>query len=324
MSGTDWALSKVNSAIQNKSRNEVAPIALFVYNRPWHTRQTAEALQKNEFSAESDLFIFSDAARKPEAVAAVCEVREYIKTIGGFKSVNIVERGKNLGLANSIIDGISRLCKEYGRVIVLEDDLVVSPVFLAYMHSALEKYCDEPRVMQISGNMFPVLHPEALPRTFFCRVTTSWGWATWDRAWRKFEPDAKKLADMITTQKLRKEFDSGYDYFQMLTMQGRGDIDSWAIRWYASVFLSGGLCLHPSLSLVSNIGHDRSGFHCVSSNKFSVSLSSTMPEPFPQIIEESLQGQKALENFFRAAGQNPWRRLLGRVKNVLRYIVKLP
>jgi hypothetical protein len=170
--------------------------------------------------------------------------------------------------------------------------------------------------------MFPVPHPEALPRTFFCKATTCWGWATWDRAWRKFEPDAKKLADMITTQKLRKEFDIGYDYFQMLTLQGRGEIDSWAIRWYASVFLSGGFCLHPSLSLVSNIGHDGSGVHCGSSSIYSVSLSSTMPEPFPKIIEESPQGRQALENFFRTTSQRPWRRLLGRVKNVLRYIAK--
>lgn len=322
MSGTDWALSKVNSAIQNISTNEVAPIALFVYNRPWHTRQTVEALQKNEFSTKSDLFIFSDAARIPETVAAVCEVREYIKTIGGFKSVNIVERGENLGLANSIIGGVSRLCEEYGRVIVVEDDLVVSPVFLAYMNKALDKYHDEPRVMQISGNMFPVPHPEVLPRTFFCSAITSWGWATWDRAWRKFEPDAKKLADMITTQRLRKGFDIGHDYFQMLTMQTRGEIDSWAIRWYASVFLSRGLCLHPSLSLVSNIGHDGSGVHCRSSSIYSVSLSSTMPEPFPEIIEESPQGRQALENFFRAIRQRPWRRLLRRVNNILRYISK--
>jgi hypothetical protein len=299
-----------------------APIALFVYNRPTHTSRTVEALLKNALAAESDLFIFSDAARRPNAVTAVCEVREYIKTIGGFKSVNIVERGENLGLANSIIEGVSRLCEDYGRVIVLEDDLVVSPVFLAYMNKALDKYGDEPRVMQISGNMFPVLHPEALPRTFFCGVTTSWGWATWDRAWRKFEPDAKKLADMIMTQKHRKEFDSGYHYFQMLTMQGRGEIDSWAIRWYASVFLSGGLCLHPSLSLVSNIGHDGSGVHCRSSSIYTVSVSSTMPDPFPEIIEESSQGRQALENFFRATRQRPWRRLLGRVKNILRYIAK--
>jgi hypothetical protein len=299
-----------------------APIALFVYNRPTHTRQAVEALQSNTLAKESDLIIFSDAPKSEMQAEAVREVRKYIHQIDGFKSIAIVERGTNYGLARSIIDGVTSVVNERGRIIVLEDDLVVSPVFLAYMHSALEKYSDEPRVMQISGNMFPVLHPDALPKTFFCRVTTSWGWATWDRAWRKFEPDAKKLADMITTQKLRKEFDSGYDYFQMLTMQGRAEIDSWAIRWYASVFLSGGLCLHPSLSLVSNIGHDGSGVHCGSSSIYSVSLSSTMPEPFPQTIEESPQGRQALEDFFRATSQRPWRRLLGRAKNGLRYIVK--
>jgi hypothetical protein len=186
------------------------------------------------------------------------------------------------------------------------------------MHTALDKYEDEPRVMQISGNMFPVLNPQELPATFFCKVTTSWGWATWDRAWKKFEPDAKKLADMIVIQNLCKEFDIGYDYFRMLTMQAKGEIDSWAIRWYASVFLSGGLCLHPSLSLVSNIGHDGSGVHCLSSNIFSVPLSFTMPEPFPQTIEESPQGREALEKFFRTISRSSWRRLLRRVKNALR------
>ena len=297
---------------------KLAPIALFVYNRPAHTRRTVAALLKNELAKESDLIIYSDAPKYSDAADVVHEVRDYVRTIDGFRSVNIVERDRNWGLANSIIDGVTTVVNKYERIIVLEDDLVVSPVFLAYMHTALEKYSDEPRVMQISGNMFPVIHPEALPETFFCRVATSWGWATWDRAWRKFEPDAKKLADMITTQKLRKEFDSGYNYFQMLTMQARGEIDSWAVRWYASVFLSRGLCLHPSLSLVSNIGHDGSGVHCTSSDIYSVSLSSTMPESFPQILEESPQGRQALENFFRTTSQSPWRRLLRRVKNVLR------
>ena len=139
----------------------------------------------------------------------------------------------------------SRLCTEHGRVIVLEDDIVVSPIFLNYMNAALDKYIDEPKVMQISGNMFPVSHPETLPETFFCRVITSWGWATWDRAWRKFEPDIKELINKIRARKLRKEFNiGGYDYFQMLIMQSKGMLDSWAVSWYASVFLSDGLCLH--------------------------------------------------------------------------------
>jgi hypothetical protein len=273
-------------------------------------------LQRNEFSAESDLFIFSDAAKRPEVADAVCEVREYIKTIRGFKSLKIVEREKNLGLANSIIAGVSMLCKEYGRVIVVEDDLIVSPVFLGYMHTALETYKWEPKVMQVSANMFPV-QVEGMAKTFFCRLTTSWGWGTWERAWQRFDPDAKRLAAMISARGLQEEFDCGYGYFQMLRMQAKGQIDSWAIRWYASVFLSDGLCLHPSLSLVANIGHDGSGVHCVETNRYCVCISSELPDSFPQAIEESSAGRQALENFLRATRPSGWKRLLGGIRKIL-------
>ena len=240
----------------------LGPIALFVYNRPWHTRQTVEALQKNEFSAQSDLFIFSDAARKPEAVAAVCEVREYIKTIGGFKSVNIVERDRNLGLANSIIDGVSETCSKYGKVIVVEDDLIVSPHFLSYMNNALDLYAEEPRVMQISGHMFPIRFDGAYDAVFLPFVT-SWGWATWGRAWACFDHSVKQFEVLNKDVQLRRRFnlDDAYPYFDMLVDQLNGRIDSWAIKWYVSVFFNDGLTLYPRLSLVINIGFDGSGTH---------------------------------------------------------------
>jgi hypothetical protein len=306
------------------TESRLAPVALFVYNRPWHTRQTVEALQGNDLAGDSDLFIFSDAPKNPEAAEAVREVREYIKTISGFRSVSIIERDRNWGLANSIIDGVTKLCGELGRVIVLEDDLIVSPHFLDYMNRALERYAQEEKVMQISANMFPIKPAETLPETFFCRMTTSWGWATWDRAWRKFEPDAKRLARMIRARKLREEFDMKYYYFQMLESQARGEIDSWAIRWYASVFLAGGLCLHPSASLVSNIGVDGSGTHCGNGNVYQVSLSSGMPDMFPSSIEESIQGRQALEAFYRSiyhpVRRSVWQRLKSRAKAALRHV----
>lgn len=303
-----------------------APIALFVYNRPAHTRQTVEALLKNELAGESDLFIFSDAPKNPEAAEAVREVREYIGSITGFRSVSIVERDRNWGLANSIIDGVTAVVNKHGRIIVLEDDLIVAPHFLDYMNRALENYAHEEKVMQISANMFPVPSSEAIPETFFCRMTTSWGWATWDRAWRKFEPDADKLIKMIVARKLRKEFDMGYSYFQMLKMQARGELDSWAIRWYASVFLAEGLCLHPSSTLVVNIGHDGSGTHCGSVRDYEVFLPIKMPTLFPLAIEESRQGRQALEAFYRSIYRpmqgNAWTRLLVRAKTALRLLTR--
>ena len=163
----------------------LAPIALFVYNRPKHTASTVESLQKNVLANESDLFIFSDGPNRPSQYGMVNSVREYISDITGFKSVVIVERDRNKGLANSIIDGVSRLCKEFGQVIVLEDDLVTSPHFLSYMNEALNIYRHNDTVISIHGYVYPF--KSKLPETFFLRGADCWGWATWDRGWNLFE-----------------------------------------------------------------------------------------------------------------------------------------
>lgn len=268
---------------------KLAPIALFVYNRPQHTRQTVEALQKNELAGESDLVIFSDAPKTPEAAEAVREVREYIKSISGFRSVSIVERDKNWGLANSIIDGVTRLCNEYGRVIVLEDDLVAAPHFLDFMNHALDNYELEQQVIQVSGYMFPVkleIEEDAL----FLPLTTSWGWATWRRAWQFFDPDAKGYERVRADLALRKQFnlDGAYDYFSMLEDQLAGRVDSWAIRWYLSTFLKQGLTLYPRQSLIINMGFDGSGTHGKGNRAFHVVLSSNfICKRFPKVIAVS-------------------------------------
>ncbi len=240
----------------------LAPITLFVYNRPTHTRRTVEALQKNILAKDSDLIIFSDAPKKPEAVKAVREVREYIRTITGFKSVRIVERDRNWGLANSIIDGVTSVVNERGRIIVLEDDLVVTPHFLDFMNRALDKYDNEQQVIQVSGYMFPVklkIKEDAL----FLPLTTSWGWATWKRAWQLFDPDAKGYAQVKADLALRKRFnlDEAYDYFSMLEAQLAGRVDSWAVRWQLSAFLNDSLTIYPRHSLIVNAGFDGSGTH---------------------------------------------------------------
>lgn len=239
------------------------PIALFVYNRPAHTREAIEALRKCELAKQSDLFIFSDAARTDKDAHAVSGVRQYIRNIDGFKSVSITERDTNFGLANSIIDGVTSVINAYGRIIVLEDDLIVAPGFLEFMNDALDKYESQSSVVQVSGYMFPVtvdIDEDAL----FLPMTTSWGWATWKRAWQLFDPDAKGYASLKNDSTLRKRFnlDGAFDYFSMLEDQLVGRVNSWAIRWYLATFLCNGLTLYPRQSLVSNIGFDGSGTHC--------------------------------------------------------------
>ncbi|HEY9246745.1 MAG TPA: sugar transferase [Candidatus Methanoperedens sp.] len=238
----------------------LAPIALFVYNRPVHTLRTVEALQKNSLAKESDLIIYSDAPKAPRDTEAVRKVREYIRTITGFKSVSIVYRNRNWGLANSIIDGVTSVVNKHGRIIVLEDDLITSPHFLRFMNEALDMYEDEDQVMHISGSTYPIEHME--DETFFLRIPLCWGWGTWSRAWQHF----RKSNDVMLRfdRKMRKHFsfNNSYHYWQQLELNKSGAIDTWFVYWYATLFMRRGLALFPRGTLVKNIGFDGSGVHC--------------------------------------------------------------
>lgn len=288
-----------------------APIALFVYNRPVHTRQTLAALQRNPLAAVSDLHIFADGAKANADTERVDAVRRYIRTIDGFRSVRILERRENLGLARSIIHGVTEVCEKYGRVIVLEDDLVSSPWFLHYMNDALDMYADDDRVASIHAYSFPTRR--RLPETFFLRGADCWGWATWTRAWRNFEPDGQKLLDMLIEQNLDHAFDldGAYGFTRMLRDQIAGRNDSWAVRWHASCFLRNALTLHPGRSLVVNIGADASGTHCADSSEYETQLATSRVELKRIPSEESAEARAAFAAFLRGRSGGWLRRRIG-------------
>lgn len=276
----------------------LAPIVLFVYNRPTHTKTVIEALKNNRFARDSDLIIFSDAPKDALAVESVSEVRGYIKSITGFKSIKIRERKINHGLAKSIIDGVTEVVGKYGKVIVLEDDLITSEFFLDFMNNALNKYENDKRVISVHGYVYPVL--QELPQNFFIKGADCWGWATWKRGWGLFEQDGRKLLIELVNKKLTKEFDfnNSYPYTQMLKDQIAGKNNSWAIRWYASAFVSDKLTLYPGISLVKNIGFDNSGTHCGTGGEYDTILS-TSAIPLQDItVEENVYAKKTIENFF--------------------------
>lgn len=281
----------------------LAPIVLFVYNRLPHAKQTVEALQKNYLASESDLIIYSDGAKNEQAFSQVNEVREYLKTITGFKSVFIIERDKNWGLADNIIDGVTEIVNKYGTIIVLEDDMLTSQYFLKYMNEALEFYEYEQNVISIHGYNYPV--KENLPDTFFLKGADCWGWATWKRGWNLFEQDGKKLYDEIVNKKLKNEFNfyNSYDYLDMLKRQCEGKNNSWAVRWYASAFLKNKLTLYPGKSLVNNIGLDGSGTHCANGSNLSAELKNNMIKIGNITIEENQIAKKAIRNFFQKNNQ---------------------
>lgn len=284
----------------------LAPIALFAYNRAQHLRRTLEALTCCDLAKESTLYVFSDAPKTPEDEYAVSKVREVVKGIDGFASANVVTRRQNLGLANSIISGVSDLCKTYGQVIVLEDDLVVAQGFLRFMNEALQQYRDETAVMQVSGYVYPMADMARLGETFMCRVASSWGWATWERAWTCFNSDSPRLLDQLAPAARRHRFDveDSYPYFEMLQQHAAGQMDVWGVRWYASMFLKGGLCLYPTESLVQNIGMDGSGMHCNTSTRFDVRLSAKDRWQFTTAVEESKDAVEMIHQFFHSMRQN--------------------
>lgn len=299
---------------QKTLKSSLAPIVLFVYRRLWHTQQTVETLKKNELASESELFIFSDGPRNEEDMEKVQEVRQYIKTIDGFKKITIIERDKNWGLANNIIDGVTRIVNEYGKIIVLEDDLVTSPYFLRFMNEALERYKDEEQVMHISGYMFPI-RKDGLPDVFFIKPASCWGWATWQRAWRYFEKNPAKQIRLLTKEQIRDfNIDNSYDYWEHLMLNYEGKLDTWAIFWYLSVYLKGGLSLHPRDSLVLNIGQDGTGEHFRSlTNLFTVELSNKSKWDLPDEIEENMIARERLKEYFNSIKPPFLRRLFSRI-----------
>ena len=291
-----------------------APIALFVYRRPEHTRRTLAALARADGAQRADLHVFSDAARDASAEGAVAEVRRLVRDVGGFRSVTLTERSTNLGLARSISSGVAGLLAAHGSVIVIEDDLEVAPAFLCWMNEVLERFADDPRVWQVSGYMFPVRRPALLPESFFMPLTTSWGWGTWSRAWGGGPPPAAQVLAQVEARADRAVFSlqGAYDYLGLLRAAAAGRVDSWAVCWYARTWLAGGLVAYPRVSLVRNSGLDGTGTHGANTAGFEAAVwEDPAPPRAPEVVVPCEEALVQVEDFLRSQGASPWRRLLG-------------
>jgi hypothetical protein len=218
-------------------------------------------MQCPEF-ADSPLYVFCDGAKTEKDQEKVMQTREVVRSLVGTKA-EIVESASNRGLANSIISGVTSLCDQYQRVIVVEDDLVVAPQFLYFLNAALEKYKNENSLMHVTGYMYPIPEFKEQTDALFLPFMSSWGWGTWKRAWDCFDPQATGWELLKTDKNMRHRFnlDNNYNFFEMLKMQMSGDIDSWAIRWYWSIFQKNGYIVYPPVSYIKNIGFDRSATH---------------------------------------------------------------
>ncbi len=277
----------------------LAPIVLFVYKRYDLTLQTLNALIRNYLADNSDLIIISDAPKTEDDLIRVKKVRKLIKDVKGFRSLEIIERDSNLGLSGSIINGVTDIVNIFGKVIVLEDDLLTGKFFLRYMNDGLNTFHDSEEVISIHGFVYPL--KIQLPETFFIKGADCWGWATWKRGWNLFEENGSKLLNKIDSENLKEEFDFGgnANYYKMLSDQVKNKIDSWAIRWYASAFIANKLTLYPGKTLINNIGFANDATH----TKIQINYNSPLYQDQIKVekiaVEENRLAREEFVNYFK-------------------------
>ena len=298
-----------------------APICLFVFDRPFHTERVLSSLAENVESKNSILYIYSDGIPEnctKERLDNIILTRKIISNEKRFKEVNITFRNKNLGLSYSLINGISEVCEKHGKIIVLEDDLVVEIFFLNYMNKALEVYEFENKIGAICGYFYPVLNLESYSETFCLNYNSCWGWATWQRSWSNFEENGELLLTKIKSQNLNTKFDYNNTRYhtKMLENQVLGRNNSWAIRWAATLFLNNQLSLFPKMSLVDNIGFDGSGFHSGFETTYDVVLMKDKISNYTNDIKENESIKIKLERFFNS---NNKKEFINRLKRIISY-----
>lgn len=262
------------------------PLALFTYNRPLHTRRALNALRRNARFGDVRIIIYSDAPKRPEHAEAVEATRRIITEWAAEHGADVVTRRQNLGLARSIAGSVDELTRACDRVIVLEDDLVAGPDFLRFMLEGLERYADTASVAQIAGCLLTG-SADVPGDAFFMPLTTTWGWATWTRAWRLFDWSTDGLLDALAADaafRSRFNLDGAADYQSMLSDRIAGKNDSWGILWWYAVARANAQVLYPRTSLVWNGGFDNSGVHCAGDLPF-------QPEAPPQFRTPNLPAE---------------------------------
>jgi hypothetical protein len=295
---------------------KLAPILLFVYNRLAHTKKTINSLKKNHLASKSKIFIYSDGPKSKKDFEDVNKVRRYLKTVQGFKKITIIEKKNNLGLAKSIIKGVTEVVNKYGKIIALEDDLLTSRYFLNFMNSALEYYKDEKKIWHISGWNYPTRF-KSDDGVYCYRLVNTWGWATWKNRWKHYEIKIEKTLNQFSKEEIKRFNLDGYNnnLWKQLLLNQKKKINTWAIFWYIVIFRNNGLCLNPTKSFVKNIGFDGSGVHThdfrYKDNKF---LNQNKNIKFKKITQEDNQNLKIIKGYLLNSKKNYMSKIFTRIK----------
>lgn len=295
--------------IRDTPVSSLAPVILFVYARPDHTQRTLDALSANTLSRHTDLIVYADGARSPEDIPAVRDVRSVVGSNNSFKSLTIVERQQNIGLAKNIIGGVTTVCEQFGKAIVLEDDIVTSPTFLNFMNAALDYYEEIFDVWHISGWNYPI-RLETEFDTYLWRGMECWGWATWSDRWKHFEKDTEKLMSTFSRKDIRRlNLDGTRDVWAQVKANARKEIDTWAVYWYATMVKHGALSATATNTFVQNIGIDGTGVNCGNRDVYSAPLNLSSSFRFANYIAENTKAVEEVKRFHRSIRSSRFRRV---------------
>ena len=259
----------------------LAPVIVFCYNRPAHLRKTLTWLSKNALASETTLFVFCDGAKSnatQEQIGKVKEARRVaheVAIVPAFKEVHFVEREENLGLGTSIITGVTEVIKEYGKVIVLEDDLETSPYFLDYMNKCLDHYESRKSVFSISSLSRP--HPERFyPKDYPYDVYVSLthhptGWGTWADRWNQVDWNVQLLDEVKIHPEMIEAFRRiEYSDYDALIDQVQTGKNVWSIRFAFAHFVNHAVSICPIVSYINHIGWDSEATNATASTQWNV------------------------------------------------------
>ncbi len=275
---------------------DAAPVCVFAFNRPDHTRRTLQALAASPLAAKTELTLFLDGPRRDSDVPLVSTVAKIAEEQRGFSDISIVRRDQNAGLARSIEEGVTQMMDAHGRAIILEDDILTSPAFLHYMNAALTRYADEPSVWHIAGFNEDIPVDRWSVEAVLWRLMSCWGWATWQDRWQHFDRDPQALVDRFSSDDIHRfNLDGAGDFWAQVLANQDQTLSTWAVFWYATIFERAGLCLSPRHSYVRNIGFDGSGTNVGQSDVYEhMKLNQTASPRFPDKIEENTQALELL------------------------------
>ena len=253
--------------------NSLAPIALFTYIRIDKLKKTLKYLKRNKLSKSSTLYVFSDNYKLKKDIKKIKKLRAFLNTINGFKKIYIIKRKKNFGLEKNITSGISKVINKHNKIIVMEDDIIVSENFLDFMNLCLNKFRDKKKVWHINAWNYGFNFQKSKYNTFYWRAMICWGWGTWKDRWKYYKKNPDYLIKNWSTEKIKKfNIENSTDYWSQVVRNHKKLINTWAIFWYSTIFDKKGICLSPVASLTQNIGNDKYSTHQPNKNLLSTKI----------------------------------------------------